>query len=53
MRTLSREDIQLINMCIRTYINMNGVAPDRAALVEWLGASYEPLLALYDSSTAA
>ena len=53
MKTLTRDEIQMIRMCIKTYINMNGVTPDKAELVEWLGSSYEPLLALYDNNTAA
>jgi len=53
MRTLTRDEIQKIRMCIKTYLNINGVMPAMADMIEWLGADYAPLLALYNENPFA
>ena len=53
MRTLSKEEIQTIRMCIKTYMNMYGVMPTLKAMLEWLGDSYANALALYITNPSA
>ena len=39
------EKIQTVNMCIQTYFNLYGHMPSLMEMIEWLGNSYQPVLA--------
>ena len=53
MRKLTRDEIQKIRMCIKTYFNINGVMPAMTDMIEWLGAEFAPLLAIYEENPSA
>ena len=44
---MKKENIQMIKMCMQTYINLYGAVPGIPEMVDWTGLTYEEVLPAY------
>ena len=44
---MKKENIQMIKMCMQTYINLYGTVSGIREMVDWTGLTYEEVLPVY------